>query len=92
MPLSGLAIGNRGQQGDIRLPAIQPCVLNNDGNIGLDNAGIILTLRDRFRVCEIIEAKMQRAARANSHLIRTRRITVGKIDHDLYVCICVIGI
>lgn len=51
------------EESDIRVARIEPRVLHDDRNRGFDQRCIRRVARHRFRVFQIIESEMQRAAR-----------------------------
>lgn len=67
-------------------------MLNDYGNVGLDDTGIIGVARYRFRIGQIVEAKVQSAAGRHRHPVRPDRLPIGKVERDLNVCIGAAGV
>src|SRR5262245_3377564 len=59
---SAFRVRHGGQKGDFGAAGIQPRVLHDDRNVGLEYRGIIGIARNRLRIIEIVEAEVQRAS------------------------------
>lgn len=71
---------------------IQPRVLNDDGDIELDDRGVVRVARHRSRVSEVVEPQVQRAACRDDDQVGTDRVPVGKMNRDLDPRIVTAGI
>src|SRR5579885_914743 len=77
------------QQCVCRLAAIQPGVLNDDGDIRFDQAGVIGVPWDRFGIVEFVEAQVPCSPRRKRQRVRSRRVALAIKDGDPDVRIAV---
>src|SRR3954462_1345961 len=79
---SACGIGDGAEERERRIARVEPRVLDHDGNVGSDDARVIRTAGDGFRVAQVVEAQVQRAARRHDQAIGTGRLAVGEIERD----------
>src|SRR6478609_725617 len=75
-----IGIGDRAQQGVLRLARIEPRVLRHDRNIRADDTGIIGVARDGLGIGEVVEPDVPRTARGHHDMIGAGRLAVFVID------------
>src|SRR5947207_1300397 len=80
--MSSLRKGDGGEQRVRVLPRVQSGVLHDDGNVALEYARVVGTVRDRLRIVEVVESKMLGAARRHGHAVRTGRLAIAEVDGD----------
>src|SRR5262245_8661794 len=84
--------GHGAEQGERRLPAVEPGVLHHDRHVGFDHAGVVGAPRDRFGTREVIEPQVSRALALNNKDIRPSWRSIRKVDRDLDPCLLAAGI
>lgn len=67
-------------QRELRLAAVQPGVLNDDGDVGLTEGGVVGVARHRGRIIQLVETQVTGAACRNGELVGTDRVAIGEVD------------
>src|SRR5262249_20339323 len=80
---SALRVGDRRQQRDFRAARIKTRVLHDDRYVPFQYRRIVGIARDRRGLAQIVETKMQWAARADRHAVRADGLPVGEENGDL---------
>jgi hypothetical protein len=62
---------------------VEPRVLHDNRNVGLEDRGVVGVARHRRGILEIIEAQMERPPRAHRHIVGADRLAIGERDGDL---------
>src|SRR6185437_206943 len=71
------------------LARIQPCVLDDHGHVGFDDARKLGTLRNRLRLLQIVEPNMLRPPSRHCDFVGPSRLPVGEEHRDAYVSVSI---
>src|SRR5574340_151532 len=77
-----LRVRDRRQKRVFRLPRIEPRVLNDYRDVGLEYARVIRSSRNLLGVTQLVEAQMLRSPRRHGETIRAGRLAVREVDRD----------
>jgi hypothetical protein len=87
-----LRISNGRQKGNLGATGIQPRVLYDDRNVGLEDRGIVGIARNRLRIIQIVEAQMQRVLASDGDAIRADRLPVGEKNSNGHMRVTLAGV